>query len=276
MRPTTGLANATRLRPNTIRPKRLSAASHWMAFPYPFARACRSIPSWSTVCTSRLAVTWAENNPSLFNRDPTASPMMANRSPKGDLALDLQVANGDGGHAVGDPDPVRAAIDAERETELGSHEEEPRIDVVLDDAPGGIAVGEISGDGSSGASEVGRFDDVRFEIAALKIIEGDVDGIDVGGRRVDIGDVGEIGDAGELVDLAPGLRAVFGDLHEAVVGADEEQSFLERRFGQRGARSVLVGEFVFPNGVGAPDLAHHREGIAVDRAREVGRNQLPG
>ena len=82
MRLTTGLVNATRLAANTIRPKRLSATSHLTVFPYPLARACLSTPSWSTACASRLAVTWAENRPSLFNRDPTASPMMANRSPK--------------------------------------------------------------------------------------------------------------------------------------------------------------------------------------------------
>ena len=87
MRLSTGVVNATRLAPNTTRPKRLSAASHLMAFPYPLARACSSVPSSSTVWASRLAVTWAENRPSLFNRDPTASPMMANRSPKGHLAV---------------------------------------------------------------------------------------------------------------------------------------------------------------------------------------------
>src|ERR1019366_6872497 len=134
---------------------------------------------------------------------------------------------------------------------------------------------EIAGDGGPGAAEVGGLDDVRLEIAALEIVEGHVDGMGVGGRRVDVGHVSEIGDARELVDLAPGLRAVFGDLHQAVVGADEEQSFFERRFGQRRAGSVFVGEFIFPNRVGSPDLAHHGDGVAVDGAREIPRNQLP-
>ena len=84
------------------------------------------------------------------------------------------------------------------------------------------------------------------------------------------------GHAGKLVDLAPGLPAVFGDLHQPVVGADEQHALFHRRFRHRRAGAELIGEGVLPDRVRAPQPAHHRDRVAIDLARQVGTHQLPG
>ena len=98
----------------------------------------------------------------------------------------------------------------------------------------------------------------------------------VGRGGLEVGDVGAVRHAGEVVDLAPGRRRLLGDLHQAVVGADVEQAFLHRRLGEGDDVAVERGRAVVGDGVDAPDPSHDLELVAVDLARQVGADRLPG
>ena len=75
---------------------------------------------------------------------------------------------------------------------------------------------------------IGALDEVRFEVAVLMVFVSHVDGAGVVLRGHDALHVGILGNAGGLLDLAPGLAAVLGHLHQAIVGADVDQSLLLR------------------------------------------------
>jgi hypothetical protein len=76
----------------------------------------------------------------------------------------------------------RAAIDGEAESELGAHEKQVGVDGILHNGPCGVALRKIAVDGSPGPAEVGGLENVRLEITALEIVEGDKDRVGVEGR----------------------------------------------------------------------------------------------
>ena len=61
---------------------------------------------------------------------------------------------------------------------------------------------------------------------------------DIGSVRIMIGsddatDICHVWHTRKLVNLAPVLAAIFGDLNQAIISADVNQSFFLLRFGQR-------------------------------------------
>src|SRR5262249_13895594 len=106
--------------------------------------------------------------------------------------LNLEVANRNGRNTLPEPDPAVSTIGGERETEFCSEEQQVGIHVILDDGPGWIALRKIADDARPRAAEVGALEDVRFEIAALEIIQRDEHCVRTVRRREDVGDVGQI------------------------------------------------------------------------------------
>src|SRR5262245_1784227 len=88
--------------------------------------------------------------------------------------------------------------------------------------------------------------------------------------------VGVVRHAGELVDLAPALAAVLGDLHQTVVGAEIEKPFLLRRLGERQCVAVERRRLMAGDGVRAPYFAEHGQLVTVELPRQVGADRLPG
>src|SRR6185503_15265837 len=88
-------------------------------------------------------------------------------------------------------------------------------------------------------------------------------------------DVRHVADAGKLLYLAPVFAAVFGDLDQPVVGADVDQSFFLGRLGKRGRVAEERGGSVFSYCINAPNLAHHRQLVAIEIARELPADRGP-
>ena len=124
-------------------------------------------------------------------------------------------------------------------------------------------------DGRPGAAAVAAAQEVGLEVAALVVVEGGVDDVRVEARGEEVADVAHLRDAREGVLAAPGLPRVLAHLHEAVVGPDVEEPLDEGRLlegddvAEEGRRGALG------HGVGAPDLAHHLQRVAVDLPGEV-------
>jgi hypothetical protein len=76
------------------------------------------------------------------------------------------------------------------------------------------------------------FSEDRFEVGVLVIVESDVRRVRIVIRSDDATDVRHVGDAGKLLDLAPVLAAVFGDLQQTVVSADVNQTVFLLRLGE--------------------------------------------
>src|SRR5262249_53448422 len=70
--------------------------------------------------------------------------------------------------------------------------------------------------------------------------------------------------------------AVLRDLHEAVVGADVEETLLLRRFRERDDVPEEGRADVLARRVGAPDAFHDGQRVAVEAPREVPARGAPG
>ena len=149
------------------------------------------------------------------------------------LFLDSEVAHHDGGQADVELHPLLAADVAPVEAEFGAGEEQLRIHVIFGDGVHAAALGQVAGDVDPGLAVIGALDQIGFEVAVLVVLVGDVDGAGIVLRGQNALHIGVLGHAGRLLDFAPVLAAVFGDLHEAIVGADVDQAFLLGRFGDR-------------------------------------------
>ena len=178
--------------------------------------------------------------------------------------LDGQVAHHDGGQSDVQLGPLFAADLGEVEAELGAGEQQLGIDVILGERVDAAALGQVAADADPGLAAVGALDDVGLEVAILVVFVGHIDRAGVMLRGQDALHVGILGNAGGLIDLAPVLAAVLGDLHQAVVGADVNQAFHFGRFGDGADVVVERGGDVLLNGVDGPDLAHQRQLVAVE------------
>ncbi len=107
------------------------------------------------------------------------------------------------------------------------------------------------------------------------VIKRGVNGVGVVLRRQDAADVSVFGDAGESFEFAPILSGVFGNLDQAVVGADEKQIFLFGGFDEDGGVAIFSGGSVLGDGVGSPDFAHDREFVAIELAGDVAADGAP-
>ncbi len=105
-----------------------------------------------------------------------------------------------------EPDPVRALVDREVETELGADEQQLRFDVVLHQRVDDLAIGQVAGDRAPGLAAVAADEDVGLEVALLVVVEGRVDGVGVVQRGLEAADVGHLRHAGDLVDLRASCR----------------------------------------------------------------------
>ena len=193
-----------------------------------------------------------------------------------DLALDRQVAHGDGRQPALEPEPPVAAVEGAVQAELRAGEKQVRIDVVLRDGQHRAVRRQVALDGKPGAAGIGALQQIRAEVGVLVVVKRGVHRARLMQRGDEAADVGAVRHAGELVHLPPGAAAVFRNLNQAIVRADVNQSLLPRRFGQGHTVAVERGRDALGDGVGAPDLAHDRQLIAIELSRQVTANGLPG
>ncbi len=190
-------------------------------------------------------------------------------------AVEVDVADLDGGELALELDPVRALVDGEVDAVLGADEEQLRFDVVLHHGVGDFSIWQVAGDRAPGPAAVAADKDVGFEVAPLLVVEGRVDGVLVVHRGLEPADVGHRRHAGNLVDGPPVGAAVLGDLDETVVGADVDQALHQRRLGERDDVAVVGGGHVLGDRVDRLDLAEDRQRVGVDRAAEVRAHSGP-
>ena len=190
-------------------------------------------------------------------------------------ALDVDIAHLDGGQPALEADPVGALVDREVESELGAHEQQLGFDVVLHQRVDDLAIRQVAGDRAPRLAAVAADEDVGLEVGLFLVVEGRVDGVVVVDRGLETADVGHLRHAGYLVDRAPVGAAVLGHLDQAVVGADVDQAFDQRRLGERDDVAVVRGRHVLGDRVDALDLAEDRQRVGVDLAAEVGADRGP-
>ena len=190
--------------------------------------------------------------------------------------LKPEVAHRDGRKIALERNPRRAAVLRDEEAVLRPQVEELRIDAILHERIDAAARGKVPPDRDPCLPAVATPKHVRFEVAGLVVVEGGVDDVGVMLRRLEPRDVRHVGHAGDVIDLPPVPAAVFGDLNQAVVGADVDQPLLQRRLGQRDDVAVPRRRCPFGHGIDTPHPPHDRQLVAVDVAGEIGADRFPG
>ena len=137
--------------------------------------------------------------------------------------------------------PVVAAVLGEEHTEFRTHEQQVGIDVVFDNRVCAAALRQVARDQRPALATVIGPEHVRPMIAALVIVYRRVGDIGVVERGHYILDQGHIRHAAERVHAPPGLAAVLGDVHDAVVRADVDETFGQCALGERDGRTVDRG-----------------------------------
>ena len=103
--------------------------------------------------------------------------------------------------------------------------------MVLHEAPENMPVGQIAGNALPATASVFTLEHVWRKIPALVVVHDNVNHVRIVQVRFDVVDEKTIGHTGQLVDTPPILAVVFGNLDDAVVGANINQAFDQRRFG---------------------------------------------
>jgi hypothetical protein len=138
-------------------------------------------------------------------------------------------------------------------------------------AHGGVVVWHAGCDGGPRLAEVGGLDDVGLEVAVTMGVERYIGGAARGRRRDDLADERPVLHACDRVtQLRPRGAGVRRQLHVAVIGADPEDLGVERRFGDVRDLADRVAVVARELDVAIQD-AHHLDGVAVDRARQIFR-----
>ena len=174
-----------------------------------------------------------------------------------------------------------AAVDGHEDAELGAGEHQFRLDVVLHQAPDQVAIRQVVGNRGPAPAAVGALEQVRLVVAVLVVVEGHVDRVGVEQVGLDVVDECRVRHARQVADLdlapalAPILVGTVGHLDQAVVGAGIQQSFLDRRLGQRGDGVVVRHRIGIPGRVPAPGSSHVFDGIAILVAGQIIGNHFP-
>ena len=128
---------------------------------------------------------------------------------------------------------------------------------------------------SERATAIGALHQVRLVVAALPVVERDKHGVGVARRGKDVGYVGVLRHAGEVLDPPPVLPAVLRHLQQSVVRARVEEAFEHRRFVERDDVAERGRGLVEGDRVGRPQLAHDRDLVELQAAREIRTDARP-
>ncbi len=105
--------------------------------------------------------------------------------------LNDEVAERDIRHAASELGPLVAAIHGEEHAELRAEKQQLRVDVVLDDAPENVPIGQVRRDAPPAAAAVLAFQQVRRKVARLVVVDDDIDRVGIVQIRFDV--IDEIG-----------------------------------------------------------------------------------
>ena len=148
--------------------------------------------------------------------------------------------------------------------------------MILGDRVGRAPLGEIARDQRPASAAIVGLQDVGLVVAALVIVDDGVGDVGVVHRGDDVLDERHVGHTAERVRAAPVLAAVLGDAHDAVIGADVDQSFLEWTLREPDRGPVHRGRIVLRDRVHAPDPAHDLELVAIQLPGQVRADDAPG
>ncbi len=148
--------------------------------------------------------------------------------------LNVQIAHGDRRHTAFELNPFLSAVHREEQTKFSSGEQQVWIHVIFRDGPNWSILRQVRAERSPGSPGVSGLQQVRFEVGVLVIVESDICRVCIVIRSDDAADVRHVRNAWKLLDLAPRLAAVFGDLQQAVVRADVDQAVFLLRLGECG------------------------------------------
>ena len=100
--------------------------------------------------------------------------------------------------------------------------------MILIDPPNDVAVWQVTVQRLPGTTAVGTLDQVRRVVTRFVVVDASVNRVGIKAISLDIVDEKELRDTKHLFDLPPILATILGDLNQAIVGANIDQSFLNR------------------------------------------------
>ncbi len=188
------------------------------------------------------------------------------------VVLDHQVMDGDGRQVEAQRVPGGAVVGREGDAVLGAQEEPAALRGVLAHGVQEEVRRQLAVEALPGASEVAGLPQVGAQVVEAVGVDDDVGGAGVEMGRFDADDRAPLRQAVHAAgDVGPGLAAVAGDVHQAVVRARPDETFLDRRLGHREDRAVDLHA-----GVVAGDRAAGPGLFRLVVARQVRADRRPG
>src|SRR6185437_7189588 len=156
------------------------------------------------------------------------------------VVLDLDVADGDGGHVLAERVPVVAVIEGNPDLRVGGGVEEAFLAGIFADGVGDRAGGDAAVNLSPGLAAVVGAPEVRVHVVKAEGVGGSVGGQGIEMAGVHIENARPRLDAGGG-DVGPGGAAIAGDLDEAVARAGPDDLGVERGGRERGNGAASGG-----------------------------------
>ncbi len=147
--------------------------------------------------------------------------------------------------------------------------------MVLGDRVDRATLRQVTRDRGPTLSGVRRAQQVREEVAVLVIVHHREGGVRVMHRGDQALDIAVAWYAVDGIDFPPIGAAILGDLNQAVVTAHVEQSFTLRRLGNRREVGVEGRTLMLGDRLGAPNLTHDGQRVAIHLTGQVRRDRLP-
>ena len=189
--------------------------------------------------------------------------------------LNHKITERDVRRATFEPGPGVTTVHSEVHTKFGAKEHQSRLNVILYDTPQHVTFRQIAGDTAPAAPTVVALQDVRRKIAALVIVDHDVNRVRVMQVGLDVVDEKAIRYARKIIDRGPCLATIFGNLNQAIIRACVDQPCNQRRLGQRRNGVVLRHRVEVARCVVAPGPAHNRLADTIFIACQVTTNRRP-
>ena len=106
-------------------------------------------------------------------------------------------------------EPLLTGVECTIDAELGRQEEQIRADVILNDPPTQMLVGQVTGHQFPRTTTIGTFDNVRLVVSCLVIVETGINCVRIVQVSFDIVDEEVFWHVENAIDFAPILSTVF-------------------------------------------------------------------
>ena len=148
--------------------------------------------------------------------------------------------------------------------------------MVLGKPPEDLSFRQITGNGMPVLATVITLHQVRLEVSRFMMIKYNVYCINIMEIRFDVIDEGFFRNPVKPLHSSPVLSSILGHLYQTIIRSDINESFLQRRFGDRGYIAVLRHGADIINRIDAPYPVHVFQFIAIPITGKVRADGHPG